>query len=90
MCVAQRKGKNFISHRAPPSSGVGCKMWPKRACEPRGYPQGCPGDAWFPGVIDLVEEVLGIIHVLHRVVFMVFANQEVLGSRNRRRGLENK
>ena len=72
-----RKKKIFISHPPPPSSGVGCKVWPKQAWEPRGYPQGCPGDACFPGVIHFVEEVLGIIHVLHPVVFMVSANQEV-------------
>ena len=76
MC-GTKKRKFLISHPPPASSGVGRKIWPKRVREPRTYPQGCPGDARFPVVFHLVEEVLGIIHVLHRVVFMVFANQEV-------------
>ena len=74
----KKEGKFHFSSSTPPSSGVGRKIWPKRARELRGYPQGCPGDARFPGVIHLVEEVLGIIHVLHRVVFTGQMSTQIL------------
>ena len=79
-CVLLKKKRKIsflIPH--PTSFGVDPKFGQKRAWEPRGYPQACPGDARFPGVIHLDEEVLGISHVLHRVVFMVLDHQVIWG-----------
>ena len=43
-CV-RHKRENFISNPPAPFSGLGLKSGPKWAWEPRGYRQGCPGDA---------------------------------------------
>ena len=44
VCV-RHKRENFISNPPPPFSVLGLKSGPKWGWEPRGYPQGCPGDA---------------------------------------------
>ena len=73
----KKKGKLLFLIVHPPLPALAVKFAEKRACKPSSYPQGCPGDARFPGVIHLFEEVLGIIHLLHPVVFMLCAHQEV-------------
>ena len=73
----QKKEGKFHFSSSAPLFRRGLYNLAKTGFGTQGLPQGCPGDAQYPGVIHLVEEVLWIVHVLHRGVFMVLANQVV-------------